>query len=157
MVRRYAHNVEHVGSNPTPETNQPTNQTKMTTLEATKPLTGFRAVEAWNKTWKHSHMPMWFKKALRRRAIRRGECRPNSQMAYCQLPLFFDHWGSFIPTDKQDESKPSRNVATMPYCGSDSEVKEFAEELGCQVECLPTGPWHPNTRLFIFSETNQKP
>lgn len=46
----------------------------------------------------------------------------------------------------------TRKVAAMPYGATDDEAIAFAAELGCKVECLPTGPWHPATRLFIFSE-----
>ncbi len=98
---------------------------------------------------------MWFKKAVRLWAIRKGKWQNYHKIPYLHLPNFFDHWGSFIPTDKCDESKPCRKVATMPYIGNPSDVKEFAKELGVHVECLPVGPWHPNTKLFIFSETNQ--
>jgi len=110
--------------------------------------TGASALTKWQPSWKHHHTPRWFKKAVRRMAIKQGDWQPSLSTTDAHLPRLFDHWGSFLPAPEA----ATRKVATMPYQTNDDEAIAFAAELGCEVECLPTGPWHPAARLFIFSE-----
>ena len=116
------------------------------------PNMGIAAVFEWQPSWKHHHMPMWFKKAVRQRAINRGEWKPGISWAGDHLPSIFDHWGSFLSDPGAIAAMPSRKVAAMPYGANDDRARAFASEIGCNVECLPRSPWHPATRLYIFSD-----
>ena len=121
------------------------------------PNRGLTAVLEWQPSWKHHHMPMWFKKAVRQRAINRGEWKPGISWAGDHLPSIFDHWGSFSPDLGDIAVMPSRKVAAMPYNYNDDGARAFASEIGCNVECLPQAPWHPATHLYIFSDNQTEP
>lgn len=127
---------------PKPETaeNQPGKGLDVATCS---PSCGITAMREWNSTWRHNHAPMWFKKLIRKWAIRNGKwggCHMNC------LPAFFDHWGSF-------KVGKETLVATQPYWYACHEVLQFANEMGCRVtQAEGHGPWHPKTGLFIFQE-----
>jgi len=138
----------------TPETNQHEAGSGCSTPTCS-PLTGFPAVREWQPSWKHHHMPMWFKKSVRQRAVNRGEWKPCISWAGDHLPSIFDHWGSFSPDNGAIAAMTSRKIAAMPYGRDDNAARSFAADIGCHVECLQEGPWHPSTCLYIFSENGR--
>ena len=112
-----------------------------------KKQTGFAAVARWQPSWRHHHLPVWLKKALRKRAIKKGDWNKFCPLHHRHLPSFFDHWGSFLPLP----NAANRSVAAMPYSVNMDEVLTFAEEIECAVECKKESPWNESTCLLIFT------
>ena len=111
-------------------------------------ITGQRAIRGVYPSYKHHHAPMWFKKAIRQGAIRRGEWRPSystwSQFVHCPL---WDHWGSF----QHPDDEKNRWVLTQPYGADLGFALKFSEEHGFElVEYRKHSPHHPMAELYAF-------
>ena len=110
---------------------------------------GYPAMEAWDKSWKPHHLPMWAKKAIRLNAIKKGNwCAypgwPVTNNAETHLPNdLFDHWGSV----KRGEI---RALVAQPYGNHDDLAAKFAAELGWSVKSFTPGPWNDGTWCYEF-------
>jgi hypothetical protein len=111
-----------------------------------KQPTGFKGIAKWQPSFRWHHLPMWLKKALRKRAIKNGNWYKWSPHHHF-LPDFFDHWGSFLSHPKA----ANRSVAAMPYGANMDQVLAFAKEVGCTVEYKKESPWNESTCLLIFT------
>lgn len=117
--------------------------------EKTPSLEGHEAMEKWNPTWKHHIAPIWFKKLVRRWAIKNGKWRPGD-WAGIHLPhMVFDHWGKV-------KIGSELCVVTQPYGDFFEEAERFANEIGCSVTNEGVGPWNPKTSLYVFREKPSK-
>jgi hypothetical protein len=114
-----------------------------------KTKTGHAAVLEYNSTYKHHHIPIWFKTSIRKTAISKGKWQKGeSHMMHFindrDYHGLWDHWGSI-------EIGRDRSVITQPYGDHLQLAEKFAEDHGCILQSMNPGPWHPNTRLYIFS------
>lgn len=106
-------------------------------------------MDQWDATFNHKHEPLWFKKLIRKWAIRNNKWRPCYSTTVDFLPRFFDHWGSV-------KTNEGRSVITQPYaCREqrfDKEIMDFANDIGCDAMISDEpAPWHPNTILVTFT------
>lgn len=109
----------------------------------------YASMEAWDNSWKHHHLPMWAKKAIRMNAIKRGKWRayprwPVTNNAETHLPSdLFDHWGSV-------KRGNTRALIAQPYGNHDDLAAKFAAELGWSVKSFTPGPWNAGTWCYEF-------
>jgi hypothetical protein len=105
---------------------------------------GHAAMDAWDKTWKMHHLPMWAKKAIRLNAIKKGNWWPCRDTAHGKLDWdLFDHWGSVKRGDV-------RAVIAQPYGNHDALAHQFAADMGCSVKITTPGPWNSGTWCYEF-------
>ncbi len=103
-----------------------------------------------NPTYKHHHLPVWFKTVIRKTAIAKGKWEKgkshehyfNNNPDYHGL---WDHWGSI-----EDEGK-ERSIFTQPYGDHLDLAEKFAEDHDLILQSSQPGPWAPGTHLYIFS------
>ena len=105
-------------------------------------------MEAWDKTWRIHHMPMWAKKAIRMNAIKNGEWVPQTIWGYTTVESFlpgnlFDHWGSVKRGD-------NRALIAQPYGNHDDIANQFAKEMDWSLKSYTPGPWNPGTWCYEF-------
>lgn len=109
---------------------------------------GHEAMEAWNKSWRVHHIPVWAKKSIRLNAIQKGIWKanwPGHITAESLLPNdLFDHWGSI----KRDGM---RIMITQPYGNHDDSASRFADEMGWCVRSFTPGPWNGGTWCYEFT------
>lgn len=117
------------------------------------PLNGDEAVRQWNPTWRMDHIPVWFKKAIREKAIREDDWEPSVSNTWEFLPSkIFDHVGSIFHLNEESPRKKVWEFVAMPYNRDDAFAQSFADSINCEVTCSPVGPWHPKTSLYVFKE-----
>ena len=110
---------------------------------------GFTSMENWNPTYKHHHLPLWYKKIIREVALGKGIWKKGQSheqhflddVSFCGL---WDHWGTVQDGDE-------RSLITQPYAELGKMAEKFAMEHGCILKSMFPGPWHPSTQLYIFS------
>jgi len=109
-------------------------------------------MEDWDPSWKPHHLPMWFKKVLRKVAIERGDWEPGLPVEYFfqnRHPLagsgLWDHWGSI-------DGENGRKVISQPYSDKSKFAKQFADEHGMKLTISKPGPWHEATWMFVFEQ-----
>lgn len=110
----------------------------------TKP--GHDSMKVWDKSWKHLHLPMWAKKAIRMNAIKNGKWKAwhITDDAVEHLPIdLFDHWGSV-------NREGIRALVAQPYGNHDNLAFKFAVELGLSVTVFTPGPWNEGTWCYEF-------
>ncbi len=107
-------------------------------------LESFAGIRAWNASYRHHHLPKWFKLALSQAQPDRNRWRTHGP----ELPgAVFDHWGS-VEIDGHAE----RAVYAMPYGSPTAAAQAFADAHGMtMLEPISPGPWNPATTLFLFT------
>lgn len=110
-------------------------------------LEGHTEMLAWNRSWKPHHLPLEFRKRVRRAAIKRKEWqRGTHEYQLLRHPLW-DHWGS---AKVQQLSEGYQILCTQPYGDHMAEAEAFALEHNLLLTATRGGPWHPNTYLYVF-------
>lgn len=107
-------------------------------------------MRAWDKTYRHHKVPMWFAK-LARRWLKRKGCRELYVTWFGDhLPSsIFDHWGRFRIGDEWF-------VMSQPYSGDPARAQAFADEIGCDFVHGPhRGPWNQGTSMFVFRQRKE--
>jgi hypothetical protein len=115
-----------------------------------KRLEGWAAMRAWNPTFKPGHLPAWFKKKIKLRLQLEDEHAYDWEYHFRHKYPTWDHCGSV-----QFANESRRAVYNMPYHACDESMREFAERHCMDLSIGNQGPWHPNTRLYIFRHTDQ--
>ena len=99
-------------------------------------------MRAWNKTWKHHHLPKWAKDRLRAKTSLTRRVRG---LEYLLLrPSLFDHWGSI-------EKDGLRVLVTQPYGEHNEEAAQWAKEMECTMAFFTPGPWNAGTWCYEFT------
>jgi hypothetical protein len=131
--------------------------------------TGFLSMKDLYPSYKHHHIPLWLKKAIRVAAIKNGTwikgCHCESfflnNRTYSGL---FDHWASVQIGDVWNFIKPElfglipasiicsneRAIITQPYGKMDKLAENFSKDHACALKTIRPGTWHPNTSMYIF-------
>ena len=109
---------------------------------------GHAAMDAWDKTWRMHHMPMWAKKQIRMNAIKKGKWVSAARWGHTTdeslLPSdLFDHWGSV-------NRNGVRALVAQPYGNHDDLAAQFANELGWSLKSYTPGPWNDGTWCYEF-------
>jgi hypothetical protein len=117
--------------------------------------TGHSEMLEFDSSYNHHHLPVWFKKVIREVALFKnrwnpGECHYSYFLRDSDFRGLWDHWGS-INTGKY------RSVITQPYGDHSGLAIKFAKEHGLELFSNLNAPWHPNTRLYIFSKAISTP
>ncbi len=119
------------------------------------PLTGHRAIQAWNPTWKHHHTPQWFvrlcraylRKIKQRSTLYYGQ--PVSEvidiLSQNRVGSLLDHHGSIAGDDPK-----IRPMIMQPYNSDPTLANRLAEAIGCRVTVDGPGPHHPKTTMYRF-------
>ena len=111
--------------------------------------TGHEAMLEWDKTFRHGHLPMWVRQAIKKDG---SMIKPQMSLPACPQGgvyfefwpcVEFDHWGSVLRDG-------FRIVVTQPYVRDDLAAQKFAKKVGCRVEVTSPGPWHPRTVMYSF-------
>lgn len=118
-------------------------------------MSGLEAIRAWDDSYQHHSVPIWFSKAARaylksigvnHRRIQHNGNLPFDLDQYIEPThqQVFDHWGT-IGKGKL------RSLVTQPYDECDDKAARVANALGCELHCpRHNGPWHPLSRYFEF-------
>ncbi len=117
-------------------------------MKTNDPTTGHAAMLQWNSTWRHHHLPVPIKTAIRAAAVSRGEWQPSWSRHDDFLPrVIFDHWGSAILAGDTE-----RSLIGQPYGHCDMPARAFAKRHGLRLTMRCTAPWHPSTTFYAFTE-----
>lgn len=105
-------------------------------------------MDAWDKSWKHGHLPMWMKKSVRQASKIHSAKDLGLEIGYRSgISIYgglWDHWGSV----RRGEEVA---VITQPYNRDDAAAEQFAERVGCKVDVVVPGPWEPRTVMYVFT------
>jgi hypothetical protein len=113
--------------------------------------TGHAAMEEWDKTYRHHHMPQWLRKAIKKEGsmisktvfgMSKGSFWDRNHEFNPCVP--FDHYGSVLRDGL-------RVFINQPYERDDAAAEDFAKRVGCSLEVTAPGPWHPATVLYSFT------
>jgi hypothetical protein len=111
-------------------------------------------------SYRHHHLPVWFKKQIRQTAVDRGDWEAgtnpddyiyrdaNNRERDIYVGGIWDHYGS-VSLEGQKE----RAMILQPY-GSYRGAQAFFAEYGLSCAVEPFGPYHPYACLITLTQMN---